>query len=114
MSDRRLFTVAEKLAEIEELIELYRFARRFPDDPEYQTYLILKAVAEDLRARTNGAAGDARRELGRRIAAAVRTSDGMPNSTFANAVLGVGQELIGRWPVVEQALERYEEERGGQ
>ena len=106
---RAVLTVPEKLAAIEALVEHYRFARRYPDEPEYQTYVALKAVAADLRGRLDGKPEEARRALGGKIAAAVRKSDGDPGA-FARAVMAIGEELIGRWATVEQALERFEAE----
>jgi hypothetical protein len=102
-------TAADKLVSIEALIEHYRFARRYPDEPEFQTYVALKAVAADLRARLDRKPDVARRTLGGKIAAAVRKSDG-DSDAFARALLELGRDLIGFWPVVEQALEWFDQE----
>jgi hypothetical protein len=100
-------TVAEKLAEIDRLIEHYRFARRWPEEPEYKTYVTLKAVAADLRARMDGKAETTRRTLGAKVAAAARAADDH-SEIFALAVVELGKDLIGHWATVEQALEQYE------
>ena len=101
-------TTAEKLAEIERLIEIYRWARSGSANTlEPRTYHVLKSYAVDLRARLDGTAEEARRELGRRVAAIVRASDG-PDGGFARAAASAGRELTSRWPVVEHALEQYE------
>lgn len=100
-------TVAEKLAEIENLIELHRWTRRFPKDPEYRTYVALKMIAKDLRARLDGKAEATRRELGSKVASAVRKADA-DSDVFNHALLELAKDVIGHWPTVEQALEQYE------
>ena len=107
MADR-MFTVADKLRTVELLIEDFRWARNDDALPEHLTYRVLKAIASDLRGRMNGSAEDARREIGLRIAGAIRSKTALGYER--GMMLGVAEELIGRWPVIEQALERFEAE----
>ena len=95
-------SIEEQIAEVEGLVENFRWARAVSDVPENKTYLTLKALASDLRARLPGKAEQTRRELGRRIADAVRAEHAR------DAVAGVGEALIGAWPIVEQALEQFD------
>jgi hypothetical protein len=97
-------TLTEQLTEVEGLLEDFRWSRSDDKIPEHKTFLALKALALDLRARLPGKAEQTRRELGRRIADAVRAEHAR------EAVAGVGEALIGAWPLVEQALEHLDKQ----
>lgn len=101
------FTVAEKIEVVDNLIESLRWTRSERATRSHVTYLILKAIAADLRGRAPEAAGEAQKSLYRRIEAAKRANNGRhydPGMMF-----GIAEELIGRWATVEQALERFGE-----
>ena len=102
MRDPRL-TLAEALAEVEGLIEDFRWARGNPPLPEERTYRALKQIATDLRGRDPDAIPIAARELQRRVDAAIRSKT--EHGYDANTLRTLGEELIGRWSTVQQALE---------
>lgn len=95
-------TTQEKLETVEELIEAFRQTARSP--AEDLRILSLKAIAADLRARLAGAPNLALFELERRMVAVRRHGSG---SAKVNAQIGVAEELVCRWPVVTQALEKF-------
>lgn len=64
---------------------------------------ILAAVAADLRARQAGAGSAAIKAIERRIESVDRALDEGRDRT--GPVFGVGEEVIGRWSVLRQALE---------
>lgn len=97
----------EKLAAVERLIEEFRWARNDPLNAEHATFITLKAIAADLRAQEPEAKSTALRELERRIEA---VNNAKAHGYIGGAMIGVGEELIGRWPVVRLALERFEKE----
>lgn len=94
------FTILEKLGAVEQEIDRLR---RTGGDVDHLR--VLRAVAADIRGRLETAPSVALVELERRMAAVSRakTRLGYENG----ALVGVAQELIGRWPVVKQALERF-------
>ena len=91
---------------VERLIEDLRWARGDPTAPEHVTYLAMKAVARDLRGRLEGKAGEARAAIGSRIADAVRSATVLGYRD--SHMIGLAQEVIGRWPTIEFALEAAE------
>lgn len=115
MSARSLtrLTLQERLDVVEQMVEELRWARSQPDAPEHQMRAALVMTAEDLRARIGSAPSVAESEIGRRIQVAVRSKGTLGYDR--GALVGVAQELIGRWAVVQQALARFgalaEEER---
>lgn len=94
---------AELLAEIETLIEDFRWARPKPEAPEHKTYAALKQIAGDIRARQPVAVLDAVTALQKRLDSAERAVGG-PHENYHRVMAGVGEELRGRWPAVLQAL----------
>jgi len=88
-----VFTIEEKLDEVERLIRV---------DPRND---VLKAVAADLRARLDGVPSAALTSLEWKVvgAARARTAVGYPH----NHLIGVAEELLGKWPLVKQALEKF-------
>ena len=99
----KLFTTQEKLSTVESLIEAFRRIEK--NDDNYHRLQVLGSIASDLRGRLNVAPSVALTELERRITAAIRskTKHGYENG----AMVGLGEELIGRWPCVKQALEKF-------
>ena len=69
----------------------------------------LRAIAADLRARLERAPTVAVVELQRRINY-VKQSKRETNAYSDGTLIALGQELVGRWPVVKLALERFEAE----
>lgn len=98
-----LFTTQEQLLEVEHMIEALRSFEN--SDEDRHRIRILGSIASDLRGRLGRAPNVALIELERRIAAAVRSKTrlGYANGTM----VGIGEELIGRWSTVRQALEKY-------
>lgn len=101
-------TIQEKLAAVQRLLEDLRHARNDPMLPEYATFHAMRAIASDLMARLPGNPEATRRALGKRIADAVRSRT--PDGYLQSHARGLAEELVGRWPVIEQALERFERE----
>lgn len=102
----RLYSVAEQLEVIEGLIEQIRMTES-RDDLRLE---ILKSVAQDLRARVDHAPTAALFQLQARLAKVLRSKEN--GSKYKTGTLvGVADELIARWPVVKQALERFEAEQ---
>lgn len=105
MNRSKFATPLDRAEEVEALIKDVRTGRAGKE----RVLEALKAAAGDLRARCDGAGGAALEALQGRVANLVstRTSDGWnPES-----VRGIGQEVVGRWPVIRQALEKFERER---
>ena len=100
-----LFTTSEKLGQIERIIQMLRRMAATEND-EYQIDVI-KSVAADLRGRLDSAPSIAVLELQRRIGAVYRRR--AEDGDDYDAMKGVGEELIGRWPTVRQALEQFGE-----
>lgn len=94
-------TTDEKLNVVERLIEEWRWARDGHTD-QRQVYEVLKSIAKELGARRVGAPGVVEVELERRMAAvqASKTSLGYA----VPAMVGLAQELVGRWQTVIHAL----------
>ncbi len=99
----------EKIAAIEEMIVAMRWARQYPGHPEHKQLEALKEVAAELRARKPELHGSTRHEIGALVALAVRQpeADGRYRDSY---LVGIGQRVIGRWRVIEFALERCEKE----
>ena len=100
---RKPVSLAEQLAEVEALIEVFRWARNSPEEAEERTYRALKLIAKDLRARLPAAAPEAAQALQRRIDALQRSRTA--HGYDVRALRGVAEELVGRWPAVRRALE---------
>ena len=63
------------------------------------------SIAKDMRARMESAPSVAETELQRRIDGAIRSKTALGYNN--GDMRGIAEELIGRWPVVKQALERF-------
>lgn len=101
------FTPDDKLAALDWAIEDLRDWRSEPGSRENEIYRIMKAIRKDLAAQQPGEPGRALLELQRRIADAAPTK-GQGSLGFApEALIGLGQTVIGFWPVVRQALTRF-------
>jgi hypothetical protein len=104
----RRFTVEEKLAVVDAMIERRRL-RCSRDARDEHTYAVLKAIALDLRARLPGRPSTAEDEIGRRVeaVAASQTALGYSNG----ALVGLAEQVVGHWPAVKQGLELLREGR---
>ena len=100
-------TLSDQIDAISRLLDDFRWARNEPGCIEHQTWQALKEIAKDLRARQPAAPGLALNALQRRIAdaAATKTNGGM--GFDPGALAGIGQEVIGRWSVIRQSLEKF-------
>lgn len=98
-----LFTAREKLEAIESLIQDGRA------DPRMN---ILRAIAADLRGAMDHAPNVTLTELRRRLTAA---KAGKPRGAgyMPSHLIGIGEELIARWPTVERALKLMNGEKHG-
>ena len=102
----RLFTATQKVEAIDAVIRDVSLGRRVaPSKAEVEA---LKSIRADLMATYPECPGVTLRELQRRIAdaAATRTPDGWS----AGALRGIAEQVIGHWPRIRQALERFEAE----
>lgn len=102
------FTDAEKLEVIEHFIQQWRPARSSDISGERETYLILKAIASDLRARKPAAPGRARDRLARAITDAkdLKVETGYRLKDMRR----IAETVISEWPVIRAALEQLEQE----
>lgn len=94
----------DKIEAVEALIEAFRHTSRTEEDE--RRIVVFKAIAADLRARLSTAPSVALHEIERRMTAVRRHPVGS-GSARVNAQVGVAEELVGRWPVVKQALEQF-------
>lgn len=115
----RVFTADEQLGHVDALIEACEFSRRYSRRIDTmrdtkgvvvgnECLAVLKSIAADLRGRRPEAPGIALAELARRLdrVLASKTSLGYE----AGTLIGLAEELIGRWPTVRQALESFAEQ----
>lgn len=95
---RLLYTTSEKLAEVERAIRGAKFGHNDLDVD------ILKAVALDLRARLANAPTVALSIIESRVLSAKRARVNGGNYP-PGPMIGIAEEIIGRFPVIKQALE---------
>ena len=101
----------EMLFEVERLIEDFRWARNQTDAIEHRTYLVLKALADDIRGRQPLTVGSTAHRLQERIDNAAQSKSALGYGT--GHLIGIGQEVIGCWSTLRQALEKFEQGRKG-
>jgi len=98
---------AEKILVVERLVEALRLAgaRANPGTPEHRDYLVLKAVAADLRAMLPETAHTALRSLQHQVNAAQRQKARLG---FVEVGLqqGLAAAAVAHWPAVRMALAR--------
>lgn len=97
------FTTQEKLIEMDAMIDALRKIAISQDD--YRRLRIIRSVAADLRGRLECAPSVALAEIERRITFAYRNKT--RSGYDRDALIGLGEELIGRWPLIKQALEKF-------
>ena len=101
----RNFSLGDKIKAAERLIEDLRWSRNDPMVPEFTTYWVMKAVASDLRARQRHVKLQALDDLQHAIdmAHASKIRPGYEMGKLQH----LAELLIGKWPVVRQALESF-------
>lgn len=97
----------ENLRQLEGLILHFRYARSQPAIEEHKTYLALKAAAEDLRGRQRERIGEVGENLRDALDAAQRTKSALGYET--GHLRRIAEIVIGAWPTIGQALDRFEE-----
>lgn len=102
----KTFTDREKLELVEFLITQWRPARSSTIEGERDTYLILKAIADDIRARKPGRAIEVVERIERAInnARASRDRSGYQPGNLRE----IAELAIGSWGTIRLALERLE------
>lgn len=95
-------SIDDKIFEVERLLEEFRWARGAPATAEHKTWLVLRALASELRGRKAEAPSQAETQLERRRLAVIASKTRLG---YANGPLvGLAQELLGRWETVLQGL----------
>jgi hypothetical protein len=92
-------SLSDQIAEVEDLIRYFRTYA--PGTPRRMS--TLKSIAADLRTRLPEVSSTAVVEIERRMAALERNG----RHGDVGAKVGIAEEVIGRWPVIRQALEFY-------
>jgi hypothetical protein len=105
------YTDAEKLEVIELLIEERRAARNSAFESRFrEQWMILKAIAADIRGRQPSSVSRARDLLREAIDGAERSK--LRDLGYENGKLRQIAELtIGLWPTLQQALEQFKQEQ---
>lgn len=105
------FTEKEKLEVIEFMITQWRPARSSSIAGERDTYLILKEIARDIRARMPGVPSKSRETIQRAIDRAVASKTGVPGAGYqGRKMFALAQVVIGEWATIRQALDQFKEE----
>lgn len=101
----RVFTDKEKLAEVEKIIVMLKRDGSLPREVD-----ILKAIAEDLRAKMPGAAGEAIEAI---QSAMTQVAESKTYLGYSDASLrNLARHILGCWPVIRTALiERANQEK---
>jgi hypothetical protein len=105
------FTLDEKLEVIETFITQWRCARNGATG-ERDVFLILKAIASDIRARKPAAPGRARDRLSRAISDAKDLK--VETGYRVKDLRKIAEIVIGEWPVIRTALEQLEQQQGSE
>lgn len=101
------FTTEEKLAGVEHLIEIMRWARSNPGTPEHHSRELLKAIARDLRAQLHGAPLRTMNSLEYRVETARRQKARIGYCEIS-VLQSIGEDVLADWPVLRRALEAME------
>ena len=105
----RIVTIDDKIAAIEKAINAARLVHRSPGSVAQQTYEALKEIGKDLRARQELPQNNTLGQLGRLLE---RMKNAPRNGRFYDTghLVAVANFVIGKWPMISQALERFGEE----
>lgn len=96
------YTDREKLETVEYLIELWRPGRSSSIESERATYLILKSIADEIRARDPLLSDDTLNKLERAIGNARKNR---VQQTYSSGNLReIAELVIGKWAVIREAL----------
>ena len=98
-----LFTDSEKLSALEKMIESMR--RTAQSDADHERIKIMGAIASDIRAKLDNAPTVALLQIERRLTSVMRHKTKLGYER--NTMIGLAEEVVGRWPVVKLALERF-------
>ena len=102
---RELFTPQEEVDEIERVIADIRLHKI----PSQRGVNALKSIAAGLRTKLPGAPGKSLAKLERSISDALKTK--RPDLGYEPGSLRfIAQTVIGEWPAVRRALEKYDDE----
>jgi hypothetical protein len=101
-----VISIDDKIAVIDGVVGTYNWARKQPGTPEYNTLMVLKAIHADVRAQHPVRIGQSLAELTKRVDAC--KAHKRPDGNYELwALQALAQEVIGRWSVIRQALEKY-------
>ena len=101
-------TVAEKLAIVEDLIVVFRWARHHPDEPAHRSWLALKEIASDLRAPLPETKTRALHALGVQVDVARRFRERVGYIEVGH-MQAMAEALMAHWPAISRALAEAEE-----
>jgi hypothetical protein len=96
-------TIEDKIAHVEQIIESVRWARSEPEEPAHRTYVVMKAVASDLRGQLSRAPGTALMALEFQVHAAARVKSDIGHIPLTSHQ-AVSECVISWWPVIRRAL----------
>ena len=105
----RLYSNADKLAAVESVIEMLRWARDDDTVIEHDIWLKLKATAADLRARLDEAPGRTLDALAFQVNSALRAKARVGYIDVGHQQ-AIAEAFIAHWPVVSHALEKVGEQ----
>lgn len=103
----KTFDLEDKLSEVEKLIISARKSRGEVGSAGYRRYMVLKAIADDIRARMDRPRSLSLGELERCIQK-VKDSQN-PSGYQSGPLMNTANTLINHWPFVRQALEHFGE-----
>lgn len=105
-----IFSLDAKVEALNLEIEEARKGRREPGSALHRHYQVLQAIAADLRARQPLPRNDALADLeaALRLMKSARTNAGHYDQA---RMIAVAEVVVGRWPVISQALEKFKEEQ---
>jgi hypothetical protein len=103
MSDR-LYSLVEKLRQVDVVIDAQRRGALQCGTPLDAG--ALKAVAADMRGRLPGRRAACADDIARRIEAVKKHPVGRTDGRV-DAMIGLAEEVVSKWPTIEQALEFY-------
>lgn len=101
-----MITIDEKIEMLEGIIKQYRWARNEePMSAPRQILDALRSIVADLRARKATAPNAAEQQIERRLRGIHNAQERGDNPDGAK--ISMANEVMGRWPVIKQALERF-------
>jgi hypothetical protein len=101
----RNFTLDDKLQAVEQLIVDLRWSRSDPLVPEFKTYWVMKAIADDIRGQQLAVKIDTLVDLQKTIDSVHRSKTEFGYDIGKLQTLA--ERLIGHWSTVRMALENF-------